>query len=197
MAIHPRAELRRLVVAKLKARAGNPPVPVTDCGDRVFESRIKPLQSKTQLPAISVYTMREPTDTQESHSWADPDNPGIVKRRLQLAIEIVTSGDESDDLLDQIALQVETVMDADPTLGNRVESVLVLETTVAFADSGEKIIGAALLTYEIVYRTKTIVIPGPDGTPVTMVLGSWAPNIGAAHIDDYVDITDTGVPPLP
>ncbi len=185
---HPRAEIRHAVAALLTG--------ATDCGDRVYTSRTDP-RGRDALPFILVYATEEPVDKGNSSVWADQDNPGHLKRNLQLGIEIAAKGKRADDTLDAIALQVETIMDTNASIGKRVHSLMLSASTFAFYESGEDLVGVLQLIYDVSYYTKTIMVPGPDGVPVTMVLGSWAPDIGAAHVDDYVDIMDTGVPPLP
>ncbi len=193
--VHPRTEIRRAVVSTLARATGTPAVYPTDCADRVFASRADPLLLKT-LPALSIYTPDEPVDQRESCIWPDPANPGTQKRTLRLAIEIIAPGIQCDDLLDRIALQVETAMAADPSIGRRAESLALEETEIAFFPDGERLIAAARLTYAIVYRTKTVTAPAAPGIVATHIMGSWAPDIGRAHVDDYIEITAGGVPPL-
>jgi len=170
----------------------------TDCGARVFPTRVEPLLTKT-LPAIAVYTVEEPVDLKDSSSWNDPDNPGILKRKLSVAVEIVAAGERSDDSLDALALQVEAVMDADPTLGETVEYLILSSTEIAYFDKGDRLIGSGLLIYEVTYRTKSITETPTLGVVPTTVYGSWSPDIGTANQPDYLEIAgpDPGSAPPP
>jgi hypothetical protein len=193
--LHERAEIRRAVAAMLSTQIGDPPAYPTDCLDRVYVSRVQPLKMDS-LPAVLVYAGTEPVDQTASNVDPDPDNPGHLKRTMHLHIEAVADGDDGEEVLDRIALEIESVMDSDPTIGKRVADTILDDTTPAIIDSGEKVVSVVRLTYLVTYYTKTRTAAPTVGVAVAAVMGSWAQDIGRAHVDDYVDITDTGMPPI-
>ncbi|MFH0750669.1 MAG: hypothetical protein V2B17_02420, partial [Chloroflexota bacterium] len=101
--LHQRAVLRNAVVAALKAAS-------TSAEQRVFASRMTPYQ-RVGLPAVSVYTLSETSDDQQTA-------PRELKRAAQLVIEAVLEQTaEVDDALDAMALELERALHADPTFG--------------------------------------------------------------------------------
>jgi hypothetical protein len=193
--LHERAEIRLAVAAMLSTPIGDPPAFPTDCLDRIYVSRVQPLKMDS-LPALLVYAGPESVDRNASNVCTDPDNPGILKRILHLFIEIVADGDDGEVTLDKVAREVESVVDSDPTIGKRVAEIMLDETTPAIIADGEKVVTVVRLTYLITYYTKTRTAAPEAGVAVAAVMGSWAPEIGKAHVDDYVDITGTGLPPI-
>lgn len=144
---HPRKLIRQAVVALLVDAN-------TAAEARVLGTRVEP-HKKSQLPAISVYTLREPIDQDASAGTA----PHEIVRDLKL--EVVgwvahTDALPVDDAMDDLAEQIEAAMDADPYLGVLAGDT-VLEDTVmqVLEDDGrsDPLIGIVTLTYSVTYRT--------------------------------------------
>lgn len=74
-------------------------------GPNVHVSRRKPFVSGDQIPALCIYTLAE-------ESGAETMGPARrLQRMLDLVVEIVVAAnDDMDDLIDRIALEVETAM---------------------------------------------------------------------------------------
>lgn len=101
---HQRTRIRNAVVALLTGQ--------TSAGSRVYPSRVVPFR-KGELPVLCVYTLDEVADDGASA-------PRELTRALDLILEgWVMPGPNVDVALDDLALQVETAMHADPYLGAR------------------------------------------------------------------------------
>lgn len=136
----------------------------TDAGANVFPSRILPVWA-TELPYIAVYTRDE---TAEIFN----ESPRELKRVVSVAIEIGGRADESlDDVLDDLAQQVERIMSENQTLGDVASNVLLTRTDIALADEGQQKHGGCVMTYEVTYYTLDVSegVEGP-GVPDANVL---------------------------
>lgn len=133
---HPRQEIREAIAAALTDE--------TAAEDRVYETRIVPWR-RAKLPAISVYTLEE--SAEESGS-APPE----LKRTIQLAVECaVWQGENLDDAIDAICLEVEHAMRVDHTFAGKASESTLTATTIDIFEEGDKLIGVARLVYEVVY----------------------------------------------
>ncbi len=111
---HQRTVIRNAVVALLLGQ--------TAAASRVYAARRAPSLRKNELPAICVYTDEEDSDTGQSA-------PRELEREVDLlVVAFVMPDDDADAAMDDIALQVETAMHADP--------YLPLKKTVTAADLG-------------------------------------------------------------
>lgn len=112
---------------------------------------------------MSVYTVTESVDP-ESRKTA----PRELERHLQLAIEAaVKDGDDVDDVLDALALEIERVIHQDETFGGLVSDTLLEATDVDVIDRGDQNIGALRLVFAVRYYT-------------------GAPEAEDTHLDDFV-----------
>lgn len=146
-----RKSIRKAVVAMLK---GN-----TDAGDRVFPNATVPPWEQ-ELPVILVYQRSEPVSNLGL-------TPKEIIRNLDLAIEIVAKGPEEnvdlatpepgvktlEDILDDIAEQVECYLHADDTLQGTCDESELTNTEFEFEMDGALPIGSARLTYTASYTT--------------------------------------------
>lgn len=142
---HPRKLIRQAVVTLLTN--------VTAAGARVSKTRFDP-HRKSQLPAISVYSLSEPVR---------PGSAETAPRELtrDLKIEIAawvphTDAIPVDDAMDNIAEQIEAAMDADRYLnGAAGESILESTEMAVVEDDGKSdpTIGIVALVYSVTYRT--------------------------------------------
>lgn len=145
--------IRKRIVKLLKG--------ATDAGDRVFSNPSVPTWQK-DLPAILVFPR-----TEDATKFGQA--PLEFKREVLFGIEIQAEGTEQpfdeekgeaptvEDVLDDIAKQVECAMFKDDTLGcdaqnNAIaDEVLIQSTEFEFRDGGETPIGAARLNFLITY----------------------------------------------
>lgn len=136
----------------------------TAAGSRVYENRARPLWDKqffTQLPAVLVYTTTEDVEIFNA-------SPREYKRTLEVAIELVASGDaDVDDALDLLAAAIE------PLFYNGVltevgqpdnclnDEMILTGSQMALRDEGQGIAGSTRLTYDVIYYTEA-----PEAVPV-------------------------------
>lgn len=120
----------------------------TAAGDRVYETRVLPLR-RIDLPAISIYTMEETVEP-ESRTTA----PRELKRTVQLNIHaFVEEGDNVDDAMDALAMQIERAIHADDTLGGTASDCILASTELDVGEEGQRLVGTVVLTYEVDYYT--------------------------------------------
>lgn len=121
----------------------------TAAGPRVYETRTTPWL-QVQLPAVAVYTLDETVD-QESRKTA----PRELSRSLKLVVEaVVMRGENVDDALDAMSLEIEAALDADPTFGDLCADSLLSTTELAVGDSGARSVGLLTMTYQVSYQTQ-------------------------------------------
>lgn len=139
--MHQRQAIRAAVVAAL--------LNVTAAGTRVYPTRAIPYQASQTLPVISVYTLDEDVDS-DSRSTA----PRELTRNVSLTIEAwVSPGDNADNAIDALALQIETAMHADPYFGGAAADSLLTSTVTEVLEESDRQLGWLALTYEVTYRT--------------------------------------------
>jgi hypothetical protein len=141
MSLHERKQLRDAVVAQLKAG-------VASVSNRVYPTR-KPPNLEGQLPVINVYTPSDQTDEASANSASRE-----LWRYAQVVIEAyVEAIDNADDAIDAIALEIETAMDADDSLGGTAFwswGPQEMQTDVEF---GDKQYGVLHMVYFVEYHT--------------------------------------------
>jgi hypothetical protein len=142
---HMRQQIRDYVAAGLAA------LPTT--GARVYIGRTRPLESNHQ-PALLIYTRIE------TSARAVAGRPPKIERSCTLHLEgRVKTSTPPDDLLDQIALEIEAGISALIDYGNGtffgglVQNVDLKSTEIVAKAEGEKHTGGVQLTYEVTYRT--------------------------------------------
>lgn len=143
---HPRKLIRQAVVALLTNAA-------TAAGVRVQGTRVEP-HKKSQLPAISVYTLSEAVD---------PTSAETAPRELTRAVKVEITGWVAhsdalpvDDAMDDLAGQIEAAMDTDRYLsGAAGDSVLEGTEMQVVEEDGrsDPLVGIVTLTYGVTYRT--------------------------------------------
>ena len=137
---HQRTLIRGAVVAQLLG--------ATAAGARVYPTRILPLR-RPELPVISVYTLEEAV-TAASLATA----PRELSRELPVMIEgWVAPGDNVDDAMDALALEIETAMHADPYLADTAAESILDSTVMEVVEDGDRMMGLVVLTYAVTYRT--------------------------------------------
>ena len=175
---HPRTLIREAVKERLIEQL--PKVDARITAARISIHRSTPLFAG-KLPAILIYTRDERIEEQPN---ADP---GLRYRKLELSIEIITSGDAAAEEADLLAQAVEAILDLDETLGLLVEGIRLTRTEVDQGGEGDTPVLAARLSFEISYWTRPVV---DEGELPLQVLYSWAPRIGIPHEPDYQPLLD-------
>ncbi len=166
-----RKEIRHALAALLIGEDGAHP---TAAGRSVFPSRTRPISSR-RCPLVLIFSQHDgPTE---------PVNGDIETRRLELSVIVATAGEDADDMADDLAADVRSVVQNDFTLGGLVQAMTWGTETLLSEQDGEDPIVAADMRLTVDYHTA-----GEDddeGTVPERVLASWAPKIGPAHRDDY------------
>lgn len=117
----------------------------TSAGDRIFSNL--PLHSFAETyPLIRVWILEESSDELDMSG-------GKYRRSLQLIIEgrVRSTSDQLDDELDQLAIEIETAMKADHTLGGLVAKSSLVRTEVALSAEGSPPPALIGLQYEVIY----------------------------------------------
>lgn len=143
MPMHVRRQIRDAVKLRLTG------LPAT--AERVLTGRSRPL-SPAHAHTLLIYT---PTET-SSRAAKGPEGQPILDRPLDLFIEgRVSAGEVPDDLLDQIAAEVEAAMWSDPSFGGLALNLQLVGTDVVteMPEQGESHIGGIRLHYRFTYRT--------------------------------------------
>ncbi len=141
---HVRAQIRDAIVTA-----------VTGLGATVKATRKFPTNA-AELPRIHVYSMSERIDDA-------PSNLGTQGRVLSVMIEVVATGAETtlDDTIDDFCVSIENALESSKLSGLALNTALTT-TEIDVDSTGKEPIGAARLTFEVIYRTIR-------GTPQTAV----------------------------
>jgi hypothetical protein len=155
----------------------------TNAGDRVWASREAPADVEELLaegPIILVYTRREHIKPED---YPASGYDGAVRRCLDIYVEITAVGsDVVDDKLDDLAEQVEAIVDGLSIDGLPATEIRLQETQVDSTQEFQQPVGGALLTFEATYwrdwRTDTspadkiceAFVNGPDGIIASVAL---------------------------
>ncbi len=129
----------------------------TDAGARVFPNA-SVLPGDEELPVILIYPRSE-------NATLYAVAPRELERAVDVTIEIVAKGPEIntdlqtpendektlEDILDDIADQVEVIMAKDETFGGLADDSILSNTEFEFESSGGSPIGSARLTYSVTY----------------------------------------------
>jgi len=116
-------------------------------GSNVFGSRVYPIQS-ARMPGLCVYTSSE---TIEAQTIKPPR--GLI-RSLEVSVEAYVESATADDVLDQIAAEVEASMATDLTRGGYAKDTRFVSFEADFAGDGEKPVVVGRFIFEIVYSTQ-------------------------------------------
>ena len=137
---HARTQISQAVAALLKGQ--------TSAGNNVFEARVYPLNDP-KLPALLVYTKQETVGEQSI------SRPRTQQRELMVTVEAyVKARGIVDEATDDLALEIEQRIAADPTLGGLVKDIALDTTETQFSDDGEKPVAVAILTFSVLYTVK-------------------------------------------
>jgi hypothetical protein len=143
MAAHARKQIRDAVVAMLQD--------VVTTERRVYPSRLYSLE-ESELPSLSVFTVD--AGNEEVVRKVTIGNPAKFHRECPLIIEgHALVGDDVDDLLDQIALEVEVAMSAPLTIGMRTLPAQLRTTSKELIGDTDSQVGIVRLVYLVSYVT--------------------------------------------
>lgn len=138
---HVRAQLRAAVAAQLNG------LPTT--AERVLLGRFRALAAD-HLPTLLVYT------DDEEISLAAMGRPARQDRRVTLLVEVRAKGVDSaelQDLLDDIAAEVEPRILDNPTFGGLATETELFKTRTRLEERGERIDGGLRLEFRVTYET--------------------------------------------
>lgn len=116
-------------------------------GSNVFASRVYPIQSG-KMPGLCIYTSSE---TVEAQTIKPPR--GLI-RSLEVSVEAYVENASADDVLDQVAAEVEAAMTSDLTRGGNAKDTRMVSFEADFAGDGERPVVVGRFIYEIVYSTR-------------------------------------------
>jgi len=116
-------------------------------GSNVFRSRIYPIE-QTKLPGLCIFTKSEAVE------FDTLTMSRSVNRVLDVTIEAYVSATTNyDNTLDQIAVEVEEALAADPTLGSLAKDTQVTAFEADFSGDGEQPVAIGRFTVTVQYRT--------------------------------------------
>lgn len=135
---HARATIRENFVSLLTG--------LTTTGSNVFASRIWPLTA-SQLPGLLIYSEAE--ESEES------SNGRALLRRLTILIDARVKATDGaiDNALDTIAEEIETAVEADPTLSGAALFTILESTEFEFNNEQSDPVGVMQMRYRVDYRT--------------------------------------------
>jgi hypothetical protein len=136
--MHKRTEIRHYIISAITNTA--------TLGANVFGSRVYPLE-QAALPSACVYTVGEESERRTIGGSS-------FYRDLAIRIDVYVSGSDIDDLFDQVAEEIEAVMEADRTFGGHVIESTLNSTEISFSDDGDRPNGLMSLNYECLYITQ-------------------------------------------
>ena len=143
----PRTLIREAVRERLVANL--PEVDERLTASRISIHRTMPLVPG-KLPALLITTATERIeDTPNAH-------PGLRYRKLELAVDVVTTGSQADEEAETIAQAVEGFLDADDTLGTMIEGLRLTRTDLEYDLDGDTPVLGLRLLYEVSYWTRPL-----------------------------------------
>lgn len=137
---HSRQLIRDALVSALVAGG-------TVAGSRVFPSRYIPIR-RSEIPALAVYLNDEDVDPT---SWESA--PVLYVREADVVIQgwvEATAGEDIDDLLDDLALEVEDVVAADDNIAG-IERIRLSSTEKQVTVEGDRLTGILVIRYAARY----------------------------------------------
>jgi len=143
---HVRTQIRSAAAALLTG------LPTT--GANVFIGRTRPLPVDHD-PTLLLFTARVGNQGAETARAFNLDRPRTLIRKLSLFVEgRVVTNDPPDDLLDQVAAEVEAKVATLPTLGGLVKNVELTTTVAEIVANGSRHEGAIRLEYTVTYANR-------------------------------------------
>lgn len=157
--IHPRKVIRDYVIALMEAGS-------VGVGSNIFKMRFRRLP-QVKLPALLIYTRR---DRKAERNVSDA--PRIYKRQLRLVVEVLESAgaEEIDDTLDDIAREVEILLENNSTLFGLVHDVEYQDTEIVLDGEKDPALGVAVMEFLVTYEDDMM---GPVANDLTTVKVDW------------------------
>ncbi|MBT4292879.1 hypothetical protein HOD41_09335 [bacterium] len=132
---HARQQIRDAIIMQVTG------LPTT--GANVYQSRVRVFDT---LPCLNVLTISEDLDADNSQMR------GIQARELQIDIEVrIKSPLNLDDSLDTIAVEIESAIADDSTLGGLVKFIELQGTEIEFDDDLEQPVGQMTMRWLCLY----------------------------------------------
>lgn len=136
---HVRRQIRDAVAARLTGLATT--------GARVAASRVHPVAAGAG-PTLAVYTVEE--EAERTAFGRDP----LLDRALSLAVEIYVQAEDFDDVIDQVAAEVEAALGGWEPAAPKLREVALAATEISAHGEGDIKAGIARLTFDIRYVTR-------------------------------------------
>jgi len=134
---HVRKQIRDRAVVELTG--------LTTTGLNIFASRVRKFQD-SELPGLRIHTRNEVSER------ADMDNN--LHRKTELIIEAVAKQvDSIDDLLDTMAVEIETAIGQSNLNGLAIEAIELISTNTEILDDANQPVGVATLVFTVQYFT--------------------------------------------
>jgi len=147
---------------------------------KIDAHRFIPLEAD-EYPHVGVYALEE---SAEIYNVA----PRKYERTLSLAVQVtVVAGDNAETEVDEIAAEIEDVMNRDDTLDGSVANCVYTGASLAHGENGENSVVVARLTYDLNYYT----VHGIDSStldPFERANTTWQPEPGEG--DETPDTVD-------
>jgi hypothetical protein len=142
--MHARQAIRYAIAELLRSTA--------TAGNHVFPSRLFSLD-ESELPSISVFTTDD--SNVETVTKLTLSRPPLVQRELPVVIEAHAVMDETiDDVLDNLAVEIETAMAQAIMIGGTQISARLVSTQTTFSGESELQVGVIRLIYAATYATR-------------------------------------------
>ena len=115
-------------------------------GDRVYANRIYPFIQQVSN-GILIYTESEATE------YLTMGRPRSQERTLTLKVEIYAKSTTSlDNLIDDIALEIENALYIDPTRGGIATDTMIMNFDSDFSGDGDSPVGVGMLDVIVKYN---------------------------------------------
>lgn len=115
-------------------------------GDRVYANRIYPFLQQVSN-GILIYTESEPT------KYLTMGRPRSQERTLTLKVEIYAKSTANlDNLIDDIALEIENALYIDPTRGGVATDTMIMNFDSDFNGDGDSPVGVGILDVIVKYN---------------------------------------------
>lgn len=116
-------------------------------GSNVFRTRVYPLEHG-DLPGLCVYANAEVSEVDTLNSTRS------LERTVDIIVDAyVRATANYDNTLDTICAEVEAALATDVTRGANAKDTKLISTDIEYSDDGDRPIGMAQMTFQVVYRT--------------------------------------------
>lgn len=181
MSTHQRQQIRQAVTTALQTALGTV---------KVWPSRFLPFQVN-QLPAVAVYTLSETVQPESINKTRGASRE--LWRDLTLVVEGIVrasaaDGDNPDNDLDALALNIEVAMHADETFGGVCDKSMLQSTEISVLENGDKAFAVARLSYGFLYQTLAPDDANVNLPPLNTVQVTWELTDAPDNAQDKVTV---------